>query len=55
MVHTGIKNLKHKPFGGAWSIHDQDVIQFRNEAIQEFITNEKNLDHDNIKNEYFTL
>mgnify|MGYP001169079498 FL=1 len=54
MVHTGIKNLKHKPFGGAWSIHDQDVIQFRNEAIQEFITNEKNLDHDNIKNEYFT-
>lgn len=54
MVHTGIQNLKHKIFGGAWSIHDSDIIKQRNEAIKEFIKEEKNLNHDKIKNDYFT-
>lgn len=53
MVHTGIKDLKKKPFGGAWSIHDSAVIQHRNEAIQQFIKDENSLNHDTVKNAYF--
>lgn len=53
MVHTGIKNLKKKPYGGAWSIHDSDIIAHRNEAIQQFIKDENLLNHDTVKNNYF--
>ena len=53
MVHTGIKNLKNKPFGGAYSIHDEDTLNCKNQAIQKFIKDEKKLDPDTVKNEYF--
>ena len=54
MAHTGMNNLKHKPFGGAWSIHDREVVEHRNKAIIEFLQKEKNLNHDKIKNDYFS-
>jgi len=53
MVHTGIKNLKTKPFGGAWSIHDELTVQYKNEAIKEFMRDEHLLNHDKIKIDYF--
>jgi len=53
MVITGIKNLKKKPFGGAWSIHDSLTVKSKNEAIQKFVRDEHLLDHDKIKNDYF--
>jgi len=52
MVHTGIKNLKGKPFGGAYSIHDQDTVRCKNELIQQYIRDEKLFDPDVTKNEY---
>jgi len=54
MVHTGIQNLKHTPFGGAWSIHDNVIVEERNKAMIEFLQKEKELNHDRIKNEYFS-
>ena len=53
MVHTGIKDLKKKPFGGAWSIHDSPVIQYRDQAIRQFLKDQSSLNHDTVKNEYF--
>ena len=50
---TGIKDLSKETFGGAWSIHDDLIVQRKNEAIQNFIKNERSLNHDNVKNEYF--
>ena len=54
MVHTGIKNLKKKPFGGAYSIHDAETLRCKNEAIQEYIKKESHLDPDQVKNDYLT-
>ena len=53
MVHTGIKDLKKKPFGGAYSIHDELTLQSKNENILKFIRDERLLNHDRVKNEYF--
>ena len=43
MVHTGIKNLKKKPFGGAYSIHDEQTVTAKNDAIKKFISDEKDV------------
>jgi len=53
MVHTGIKDLKKKPFGGAWSIHDSKVVEYRDQAIRQFLKDQSSLNHDTVKNEYF--
>jgi hypothetical protein len=53
MVHTGIKDLKKKPFGGAWSIHDSQVVECRDQAIRQFLKDQSSLNHDTVKNEYF--
>jgi len=53
MVHTGIKDLKKKPFGGAWSIHDSQVVEYRDQAIRQFLKDQSSLNHDTVKNEYF--
>ncbi len=53
MVHTGIKNLKEKPFGGAWSVHDIQVVECRDDAIQQFLKDQTSLNHDTVKHEYF--
>jgi hypothetical protein len=53
MIHTGIKDLKKKPFGGAWSIHDTKVIEQRNTIVEEFYRKEKTLNHDDVKHNYF--
>lgn len=53
MVHTGIKDLKKKPFGGAWSIHDSQVVEYRDQAIHQFLKDQSSLNHDTVKNEYF--
>lgn len=52
MVHTGIKNLKKKPFGGAYSIHDEETVRVKNEAIQKYIRDERSMDPDKVKKEY---
>jgi hypothetical protein len=52
MVHTGIKNLKTKPYGGAWSIHDNQVVEYRNMAIMQFVKDQDSLNHDKVKNDY---
>ena len=43
MVHTGIKDLKKKPFGGAWSIHDSQVVECRDQAIRQFLKDQSSL------------
>jgi len=53
MVHTGIKDLKKKPFGGAWSVHDSQVVEYRDQAIRQFLKDQSSLNHDTVKNEYF--
>jgi len=53
MVTTGIKDLKKKPFGGAYSIHDEETVQVKNDAIRKYIRDEKLLNPDQIKNDYF--
>ena len=53
MVHTGIKDLKKKPFGGAWSVHDLQVVEYRDQAIQQFLKDQGSLNHDTVKNNYF--
>lgn len=51
MVHTGIKNLKHKPFGGAYSIHDTATCITREEARLNF----KCDNADKLKNDFLHL
>lgn len=46
-----VPNLKSKPFGGAWSIHDSSCVEYRNEIIQEFPKTLLNLN--NTKHEFF--
>jgi len=53
MVTTGIKNLKKKPFGGAYSIHDEQTVTAKNDAIKKFIGDENSLDPDQVKKDYF--
>ena len=53
MVHTGIKNLKTKPYGGAWSIHDNQVVEYRDMAMMQFVKDQGSLNHDKVKNDYF--
>ena len=50
---TGIKNLKKKPFGGAWSIHDVRLVEYRDQAIHQFLKEQSSLNHDTVKNDYF--
>lgn len=52
MVHTGTQNLKRKPFGGAWSIHDNETVECRDMAILQFVKDQGSLNHDNVKNDY---
>jgi hypothetical protein len=52
MVHTSIKNLKEKAFGGAWSIHDKELVEYRDLAIQQFLKDQSSLDHDTAKKDY---
>jgi hypothetical protein len=52
MVHTGIKNLKSKPYGGAWSIHDNQVVEHRDMAMMQFVKDQGALNHDKVKNDY---
>jgi len=51
MLMTGLPNLKSKPFGGAWSIHDKVCIDYRDDLIQKFP--HINTDHNNIKHDFF--
>ena len=53
MVQTGIKNLKTKPYGGAWSIHDNQVVEYRDMVMMQFVKDQGSLNHDKVKNDYF--
>ena len=52
MYKTSLPNLKHKPFGGAWCIHDKEQAQYRDQKIVEW-TKQKNLNHNEVKNSFF--
>lgn len=50
MLMTGLPNLKSKPFGGAYSIHDSETVKVKNETINKF--SKTNLDHNEVKHEF---
>ena len=51
MIKTGLPNLKAKPFGGAYSVHDPEQIIVLNESIIKFPS--LSYDANNLKHEFF--
>ncbi len=50
--YTNLPDLKDKPFGGAYSVHDLETCQTRDDAVKEYISNQSHLDHEEIKSKF---
>lgn len=50
--YTNLPDLKDKPFGGAYSVHDQMTVQVRDESIFKFTKDYKNHDEDYIRKKF---
>ena len=50
--YTDLPDNKNKPFGGAYSVHDLETCQTRDEAVKEYIDNQAQFDNEDIKSNY---
>ena len=50
--YTDLPDNTGKPFGGAYSVHDPETCQTRDEAVKEYIDNQSQLDNEEIKIKY---
>jgi len=50
--YTNLPDLKDKPFGGAYSVHDLETCQTRDDAVKEYISNQSHLDDEEIKSKF---
>jgi len=50
--YTELPDLKNKPFGGAYSIHDEETVYMRDYYVQKYAVN--NHDFEQIKREFFS-
>ncbi len=50
--YTNLPDLKDKPFRGAYSVHDLETCQTRDDAVKEYISNQSHLDHEEIKSKF---
>lgn len=46
---TNLPDNKDQPFGGAFSVYDEETVQVRNDAVIEFIEKSKSLNHDDVR------
>ena len=53
--YTDLPNLAQKPYGRAWSIHDNDTISARDEAVKKFISIQSTISDQQIKSEFLNL
>jgi hypothetical protein len=51
-MYTNLPDNKEKPFGGAYSVHDPETCQTRDDAVKEYISNQALLDNEEIKSKY---
>ena len=52
---TELPNNKHKPFGGAYSVHDQELVRYKNKIIVDFPNRINRHHHEDIKQEYLRV
>ena len=50
--YTDLPDNKEKTFGGAYSVQDTETCSTRDQAVKEYISNQSNLDHEEIKTKY---
>ena len=50
--YTTLPDNKEKPFGGAYSVHDPETCQTRDDAVKEYISSQSRLDNETIKAKY---
>ena len=50
--YTALPDNKDKPFGGAYSVHDPETCQTRDDAVKEYVSNQSQLNNEEIKSKY---
>lgn len=50
--YTDLPDNKDKTFGGAYSVHDSETCRTRDEAVNDYISNQSRLDNEEIKRKY---
>jgi hypothetical protein len=50
--YTDLPDNKDKPFGGAYSVHDNQTCGTRDEAVKEYISSQSQLDNEEIKSKF---
>jgi hypothetical protein len=50
--YTDLPDLKDKPFGGAYSVHDNETINARNESIIKFVEQSNCINEDRIRKDF---
>ena len=46
---TNLPDNKNEPFGGAFSVYDDDTVLTRNQAIEEYAKRPKFFDYDQVR------
>ena len=50
--YTELPDLKDKPFGGAYSVHDSETVRIRDESTNKFVKENKSLNEDKIRQNF---
>ena len=50
--YTNLPDNKDKPFGGAYSVHDESTCATRDQTVHHYIEKQKTFDHEQIKKNY---
>ena len=53
-TQTNLPDLKNKPFGGGYSVHDSETCAVRDLAVHNYMTDQYSISHDEIKNNFLS-
>ena len=53
--YTNLPDLKNKPYGGAYSVHDHDLCTSRDQAIADYVKKAREQSHEKIKKDFLSI